>query len=50
MHVSLIDLLTPFALLVGVTTVFMFAMHGSIFLTLKTEGELQARIRRRRRG
>ena len=32
MHVSLIDLLTPFALLVGVTTVFMFAMHGSIYL------------------
>jgi cytochrome d ubiquinol oxidase subunit II len=46
MHVSLIDLLTPFALLVGVTTVFMFAMHGSIYLTIKTDGELQARIRR----
>ena len=46
MRVSLIDLLTPFALLVGVTTVFMFAMHGSIFLTLKTEGELQERIKR----
>jgi len=46
MHVSLIDLLTPFALLVGVTTVFMFAMHGSIFLIIKTEGELQERIKR----
>ena len=46
MRVSLIDLLTPFALLVGVTTVFMFAMHGSIYLTMKTDGELQARIKR----
>jgi len=46
MRVSLIDLLTPFALLVGVTTVFMFAMHGSIYLTMKTEGELQERIKR----
>jgi len=44
--VSLIDLLTPFALLVGAATVAMFAMHGSIYLSLKTEGELQARIER----
>jgi cytochrome d ubiquinol oxidase subunit II len=43
---TLFDLLTPFALLVGVTTVAMFAMHGSIFLAMKTDGELQARIRR----
>ena len=41
---DLLDLLTPFALLVGVTTVAMFAMHGAIYLSLKTEGELQARI------
>jgi cytochrome d ubiquinol oxidase subunit II len=46
MQVSLIDLLNPFALLVGVTTVAMFAMHGAIFLTMKTEGELLARIER----
>jgi cytochrome d ubiquinol oxidase subunit II len=43
---SLIDLLTPFALLVGVTTVAMFATHGAIYLTMKTEGELHARIER----
>lgn len=42
----LFDLLTPFALAVGVTTVFMFALHGAIYLTMKTEGELQARVRR----
>ncbi len=45
-QVNLFQLLTPFALLVGVTTVAMFALHGAIFLTLKTDGELQARIRR----
>jgi cytochrome d ubiquinol oxidase subunit II len=45
-NMTLFDLLTPFALLVGVTTVAMFAMHGSIFLTMKTDGELQARIRK----
>ena len=42
--ISLIGLLNPFALLVGVTTVAMFALHGSIFLTLKTGGELRQRI------
>ena len=46
MQVSLIDLLTPFALLVGVTTVAMFAAHGAIYLVMKTEGELQARLER----
>jgi cytochrome bd ubiquinol oxidase subunit II len=45
-QVSLIDLLTPFALLVGVTTVAMLAAHGAIYLAMKTEGELQARIER----
>jgi cytochrome d ubiquinol oxidase subunit II len=45
-NMTLIDLLTPFALLVGVTTAAMFAMHGAIFLTMKTDGELNARIRR----
>lgn len=43
---SLFDLLSPFALLVGVTTIFMLAMHGSMYLVMKTEGELQARVRR----
>jgi cytochrome d ubiquinol oxidase subunit II len=44
--VSLFGLLTPFALLVGVTTVAMFALHGSIYLSIKTVGVLQARIER----
>ena len=45
-QVSLIDLLTPFALLVGVTTVAMLAAHGAIYLVMKTEGELEARLER----
>jgi cytochrome d ubiquinol oxidase subunit II len=41
---TLLDLLNPYALLVGLFAVTLFAMHGSIFLYLKTEGELQARL------
>ncbi len=44
--VSLFNLLSPFALLVGLTTVFMFALHGAIYLTMKTEGALYSRVRR----
>jgi cytochrome d ubiquinol oxidase subunit II len=38
-------LLNPYALLVGLTALALFAMHGTIYLVMKTEGELQARIR-----
>lgn len=38
-------LLGVFPVIVGLFTVAMFAMHGSIYLYLKTEGELQQRIR-----
>jgi cytochrome d ubiquinol oxidase subunit II len=43
---SLIDLMNPYGLLVGVTAVSMFALHGALFLNLKTEGELELRVRR----
>ena len=33
-------LLNPYALLMGLTTVLLFAMHGLIYLAMKTEGEL----------
>ena len=46
MSVTLIGLLKPVPLLVGAATVAMFAMHGSLYLVQKTEGDLQARIRR----
>jgi cytochrome bd ubiquinol oxidase subunit II len=43
---TLRDLLGPYPLLVGLFTVSLFALHGSIYLYLKTEGELQKRIQR----
>ena len=43
---SFLGLLNPYALLMGVTTVALFTMHGAIYLVLKTEGELEARVRR----
>ena len=42
---GLLGLLRPYPLVVGLTTVALFAMHGSIYVVMKTEGELQARIR-----
>ncbi len=42
---TFLGLLHPYALLMGVTTVALFMMHGSIYLHLKTEGTLQARVR-----
>ncbi len=42
---SFLGLLHPFALLVGVTTLALFLMHGAIYLTLKTEGALQDLVR-----
>ena len=44
--IRLVEMLSPFALLVGITTVAMFAAHGAIYLVMKTEGDLQARIAR----
>ena len=42
---TFIGLLNPYSILLGVTIVALFAMHGAIFLVLKTEGELQATIK-----
>ncbi len=42
---TFLGLLNPYSLLVGVTTVALFVMHGAIYLVLKTEGELHDRIR-----
>jgi cytochrome d ubiquinol oxidase subunit II len=36
----------PFPVLIGLFTVSLLMMHGSIFLTLKTEGQLHQRLRR----
>ncbi|MBE2279512.1 MAG: cytochrome d ubiquinol oxidase subunit II [Ignavibacteriaceae bacterium] len=42
---SIIQMLNPYALAVGITTVAAFMMHGSIYLVMKTEGNLQTQIK-----
>ncbi len=42
---SFFGLITPYTVLVGLTTVALFMMHGAIYLVMKTEGELQQKIR-----
>jgi len=42
---GLLGLLRPYPIVVGVTTVCLFAMHGAIYVVMKSEGELQARVR-----
>jgi cytochrome d ubiquinol oxidase subunit II len=37
-------ILNPFSLLVGITAVVLFTMHGAIYMTMKTENELQTRM------
>jgi cytochrome d ubiquinol oxidase subunit II len=39
------DLLNPYAVLGGITTLLLFGVHGAIFLTLKTTGEIRDRAR-----
>ena len=43
---SFLGLLTPYPLLMGVTTVALFMMHGAIYGVMKTEGELHDKLRR----
>ena len=43
---SILQQISFYAVLTGLLTVAMFLMHGALFLTLKTEGDLQARVRR----
>jgi len=42
---NLLDLLHPYALLGGLTTLSLFLGHGAIFLALRTRGEMAARAR-----
>jgi cytochrome d ubiquinol oxidase subunit II len=42
---TFLSLLHPYALIVGVTTVALFMMHGAIYTVMKTDGELQAKVR-----
>ncbi len=40
------DLLGPYSVIIGLTTCALFAMHGAIYLTMKTEGEAHEIVRR----
>ena len=39
------DLINPYTILVGITTIALFMMHGAIYGVMKTEGELQNKLR-----
>lgn len=39
-------MINPYTVLVGITTVALFMMHGAIYGVMKTEGELQNKLRR----
>jgi cytochrome d ubiquinol oxidase subunit II len=43
---TLFDLLNPYALLGGLTTLLLFFTHGVVFASLKTDGEIRERARR----
>lgn len=40
---GLLDLVNPYALLGGATTLALFTLHGAVFLALKTDGEIRGR-------
>jgi len=43
--IPFVDLLNPYALSVAVLAMVLFVMHGALYMVVKTEGELQARMR-----
>ena len=43
---SFFEFLNPYAILVGLTTLALFMMHGAIYLLLKTEGKLYEKLNR----
>jgi cytochrome d ubiquinol oxidase subunit II len=43
---NILTLLTPYTLLTGVFNLAMFTLHGAMYLIMKTEGDLQARLKK----
>jgi cytochrome d ubiquinol oxidase subunit II len=43
---SFFDLLNPYALLAGLTTLALFTTHGAVFIALKTDGDIRYQARR----
>jgi cytochrome d ubiquinol oxidase subunit II len=39
-----LDFLNPYSILVGITTLALFMMHGAIYLAMKTEGRLFSKV------
>ncbi|MEM6805196.1 MAG: cytochrome d ubiquinol oxidase subunit II, partial [Bacteroidota bacterium] len=44
--VPLISVINPFSILIGLTTLALFMMHGGLYLVMKTEGKLYDKIHR----
>ena len=42
---TFLGLLHPYAILLGITTVALFVMHGALYVVMKTEGELHDKVR-----
>lgn len=42
---TFLQLINPYTILVGITTVALFMMHGTIYAVMKTEGELHDQLR-----
>ncbi len=42
---TFLGLINPYSILIGVTTVALFMMHGAIYSVMKTDGEHQAKLR-----
>ncbi|MHB1686034.1 MAG: cytochrome d ubiquinol oxidase subunit II [Ignavibacteriaceae bacterium] len=41
---SFLDLLNPYSILVGLVSLILFTMHGSIYLMMKTEGSVKEKV------
>ena len=44
-HGRFIDLISPYTVLTGVFNLVIFTLHGAIYLYLKTEGDLQQKVK-----
>ncbi|MCF8231540.1 MAG: cytochrome d ubiquinol oxidase subunit II [Bacteroidales bacterium] len=43
---NLLHILNPYALLGGVVVVLLFVLHGALFLSLRTDGEIEKRVKK----
>lgn len=43
---SFLDLITPYTVAAGLFNLVLFSLHGAIYLLIKTEGELQAQVKK----